>query len=65
MAEPTNGNGIKMILIAAALGLLTGGAGTYKVADDYSEAVCALRISNAVTTDRIERLETKRRRNPL
>jgi hypothetical protein len=52
--------GLKMILIVAGLGLLASG-GTYKIADDYGEAVCALRISNAVTTDRIERLETRRR----
>ena len=63
VAEPANGNGFKALAIAVAIGALTGSAGTYKVADDYSSTVCNLRIESAVNADRLSRLE--RRRSPL
>ena len=59
MAEPVNGNGYKALIAAAALGLLTGGASTYTVAEDYAETVCSLRIENAVNADRISRVEQR------
>lgn len=62
--QPQNGNGVKMMLAAAAIGMLTGVGGTYKVADDYGEAVCSLKVANAVTADRLTRLEAERQSPP-